>query len=86
MKTQKEDWAKEHPDQVKGVILCIIILDVHQFIGHCLFLLDTWVIQQNGLEMILPPGILRIRVRQLKINWCTFPMGIIKITSSVYLN
>ena len=30
------------PPHSKGVVLCIIIGDVNQFIGHCLIPLDPW--------------------------------------------
>ena len=29
-------------ESAEGVILCIIIGDVHSFIGHCLIPLDPW--------------------------------------------
>ena len=32
----------------EGVILCIIIVDVHQFIGHCLIPLDPCVLGRHN--------------------------------------
>ena len=34
------------------VILCIIIGDVNQFIGYCLFPLDPWVFQERNIKKI----------------------------------
>ena len=34
-------WYREYLQSTEGVILCIIFVDVHQFIGHCLIPLDS---------------------------------------------
>ena len=42
----------------EGVVLCIIIGDVHQFICYCLISLDPWVFQRlrgRGVNAPLPP-------------------------------
>ena len=39
----------------EGLILCIIIEDVHQFIGHCLIPLDSWFGTHGIIILIYQP-------------------------------
>ena len=63
------------------VILCIIIGDVHQFIGHCIIPLDPWTCRmyvclsiQGTRNIIYKQGSEASRKRSIKTHWSSIAM------------
>ena len=48
-----EVFSTKIPEYTKGVILCIIIGDVHKFICHCNIHLDTWALKKTFERSVL---------------------------------